>query len=273
MFYEVDQIEKILNCRKCNNGYDVPKILPCGENVCQTCLNQVIESFRSWDITQSHLQFSCPICECKHDIPEFGAFRTDLTIQRILQEKPREVWRGERIDLLKKYLHENKSMMKNISETLKNDDMNLVIDRFDCLRSELKHAFMLQMEYLNQANNTLLNKINSTEKNFLSQIDIAKTKTLPKMVKEMDQLDEEMKINLNKHDFHTTEIERSVTRTANIQTNVKKEVSALMALSKDFQQYEFKVQPKNIDSNHIGVFQKRIAHKETITIDQRNINR
>ena len=87
---EIDQIRRLLACKKCKNEFDVPKILPCGENICIGCLREVTESFRSWDITQRHLQFDCPICDNKHNLPKLGEFDTNYTLIKIQNILPRK---------------------------------------------------------------------------------------------------------------------------------------------------------------------------------------
>ncbi len=265
MFYEIDQINEICFCKKCKNLFDVPKVLPCGNAICERCISHIQESFRSWDVTKKKLLFDCPICGEGHNLPEYGEFKTDLTIVEILNKRPRDVWRGDRIDLLKRLLNENKELEKNIKTTLDQDDNKLVINRFKDIRNDLEISFKIQLECLNGAYSKILHQINSREKDFLNKIDIAKGKILPKMVQDMKYNDNKNNINLNRHDFQSIEVENSIDKTKKIQNCVNKEISSLVQLSKEFQSYEFKPQNKKIDTFDIGVFQKKTDNKETMT--------
>ena len=80
MFYEENQVNKLFICQKCNQKYDVPRLLPCGETICSYCV-EIIE------LTNSN-EIKCPMCEVNHVKPSNG-FPLNKAIFNLMNEKPK----------------------------------------------------------------------------------------------------------------------------------------------------------------------------------------
>jgi hypothetical protein len=63
MFFDSNQINTVLNCTKCNERLDEPRLLPCGNSICKICA----ESIKATD-----REFQCLICDNKHEMLKSG---------------------------------------------------------------------------------------------------------------------------------------------------------------------------------------------------------
>ena len=63
MFFDSNQINEVLNCTKCNERLDEPRILPCGKSICSFCAESIKVKDRD---------FQCLICEDKHEMSKNG---------------------------------------------------------------------------------------------------------------------------------------------------------------------------------------------------------
>ncbi len=63
MFFDPDQINNLLNCKKCNGRLDEPKLLPCGNSICSYC---------AASIKLNGKQYDCLVCKNKHEMPKNG---------------------------------------------------------------------------------------------------------------------------------------------------------------------------------------------------------
>jgi len=92
MFYAEDDISELLNCPNCKKRYRDPRSLPCGETICDDCIEYLSIS------TGDSNTLNCPYCKETHRIPESG-FANKLILKLI--EKSHEVYRSKEFDDLK----------------------------------------------------------------------------------------------------------------------------------------------------------------------------
>ena len=109
MFYEKEEIKNILNCKKCSQTLDEPKIFPCGLNICSSFTGSI------------HLDeercFKCIIqsCDKKHLFPNEGLPVSELiSLYLTVQIKPKEVYRGEAAESLWSSLQEIKQKNRQL---------------------------------------------------------------------------------------------------------------------------------------------------------------
>ena len=41
IYFDPDQVNGILNCKKCDERLDEPKLLPCGNSICSSCASSL----------------------------------------------------------------------------------------------------------------------------------------------------------------------------------------------------------------------------------------
>ena len=74
------EINKILLCPQCNQRFDEPKILPCGNTICISCIRNFISSEK-----RAQNKYKCLICDELH---KFGKdFPTNHLISKILEDE------------------------------------------------------------------------------------------------------------------------------------------------------------------------------------------
>ena len=105
MFYQRKQIDKKLNCPNCTIRFDIPKLLPCGKIICESCL---ISLRNKNEITR----LNCPLCSELHEIPK-NDFPICELIMELLEENPCDVYRGKAAETLKTELNQ---IQKNIND-------------------------------------------------------------------------------------------------------------------------------------------------------------
>ncbi len=94
MFFEEAALVNELNCIKCKQRLDEPRILPCGETICDYC-------FITIEVKNN--KFKCFFCNEDHIMPEKG-FPINKRLLRILDLKSKEVYRSKEVKQLKENL-------------------------------------------------------------------------------------------------------------------------------------------------------------------------
>lgn len=105
MFYQKKQIDKKLNCPNCTVRFDVPRLLPCGKIICESCLISIRNKNDMYKIR-------CPLCPETHEIPK-NDFPVCQLILELLEENPCEVYRGKSAEILKTELNQ---IQNNLNE-------------------------------------------------------------------------------------------------------------------------------------------------------------
>ena len=114
MFYEQSQIRSNLVCRNCKQTYDEPKLLPCGETICNNCITLLIRKNQ-----EEKPCIKCVFCDDLHMVPENG-FTTNKLILKLLNEMPSEVYRGKNHEELKEHLKNIENLANSVIERLEN---------------------------------------------------------------------------------------------------------------------------------------------------------
>jgi hypothetical protein len=94
MFYQEDKVNNALKCSKCRQRLDEPKMLPCGEIVCSTCVSS---------IQVNNSMFRCLICDKMHMMPDDG-LPVNKNLSTLISMQPSDVYRGMPAETLKELL-------------------------------------------------------------------------------------------------------------------------------------------------------------------------
>ena len=149
MFYKEEDISNELICPKCTNRFDDPRILPCGNSLCQSC---ILDEIEEGAINK------CYCCQEKHSLPKEGEFTKNKFILKQLEKKPIEVNRGALGELLKKSLNTLTDKKEELENYLKSGDQK-VSDYLSEIRTQIDLITETQIERLNKARDTLLEKL------------------------------------------------------------------------------------------------------------------
>ena len=154
MFYEESKISDNLNCAKCQERLDDPRMLPCGDTVCSRCLSL---------IRVNNKQFSCLVCNEQHEMPAKGLPVNKASLA-LLAIQPSEVSRGRAVDKLEEKLD---IMQKNITSITVgiNNGTERIKEECDELRNQLQLATEQSIQQLNEHNEEMIKEVNEFEKN------------------------------------------------------------------------------------------------------------
>jgi hypothetical protein len=112
MFYEEEQLSKRLNCPNCDKRFDEPMLLPCANLICQRC----VTSFKQ--TLSSHTnRFPCPLCHDYHDFPASN-FPVCKPVKDILNQQPKEVYRGILAEKLKANLNDIREKINDLNSDI-----------------------------------------------------------------------------------------------------------------------------------------------------------
>ena len=98
----------------CKMRYDEPRILPCGDSVCNSCIQIILNS-----INKSNDTYQCLLCKQSH-VKSVSLFQVNKPLKKILEESPSEVYRSEMVEELKLNLNDINSRKSKLENGLKN---------------------------------------------------------------------------------------------------------------------------------------------------------
>jgi hypothetical protein len=125
--------QEILHCQNCQKKYDEPKILPCGNTICNNCIKTFLTNKKEKKKTQSQKsnshkilngyemlsnEFKCLMCEENHEFPPDNAFPTNQQILKLLTKDLKLFNFGESAAKLKNYvesINENKLELQELT--------------------------------------------------------------------------------------------------------------------------------------------------------------
>lgn len=143
----------IMNCLSCKLRYKNPKTLPCGEPICQDCIDRLL--------SKDSRGIECPFCKQFHALPENG-FPPNKLLQKLISKKLNEVCKDEFVDDLKSKL----DTIQKRSKTLEND-VNMGKDKIkehcDYLRNDIEIEKERTLQFLNKYYNEFMAKVDNYE--------------------------------------------------------------------------------------------------------------
>jgi len=158
MFFDLNQINSKLTCKKCEERLDEPRLLPCGSSICSFCSSSI-------KLTNNK-EFQCFICNESHEMPKKG-LPISKALLEILSFEAIHVSRGNALDTLQKTsqeLHKNKIKFKyclyNTTDYIK--------EHFMDLRNEVQIATEDLHEKVNDLNEQVIIELNDYEKHLIS---------------------------------------------------------------------------------------------------------
>jgi hypothetical protein len=142
MYFDQSEIKNELKCPKCDEQYDFPRMLPCGETICETCCKKIKIKYD---------EFYCPLCKDNHDMPKNGSFPLNKIILNLLNKIPKKIYPGE---LTEKYDLKLKELKykTNEFEMIENNAADKVDGYYSDLKNEIQLATELAIEQLNNEN-------------------------------------------------------------------------------------------------------------------------
>jgi hypothetical protein len=162
MFYDKEQVDNHLNCKNCNKRFDLPRLLTCGEVICETCLNNIKNVCNVTD------EIKCPFCCNVHNMPKNG-FPIQKVLMNLLKIEPLNNFRGvlvEELDDATKELSQRLNVLNMLNENSKNKikEHGIELRKIINACAEKKRNEVLKLEA------KLNNKMDSYEKEAFEQM-------------------------------------------------------------------------------------------------------
>ena len=154
MFFQDSEINEELLCPICAEVYSDPRLLPCGETVCNECIAKLEKSDRKNEI-------KCSLCDDLHPIPENG-FYSNNRISRLSKKRPREVTRPSSTKLLAEKVNSTQDKIESLERMIKNgkDEIQKYCIK---LRNEVNLQAEIMIEDIHKQSEELIKQINDYE--------------------------------------------------------------------------------------------------------------
>jgi len=125
--------KEVLDCQNCHKRYDEPKMLPCGNTICSTCVKTYLLNKKEKKKVQPQNsnskkkpntfetlsnEFKCLMCEENHEFPLNNSFPTNQVILKMLNKDQQLFNFGESAAKLKNYvesIQENKLELQELT--------------------------------------------------------------------------------------------------------------------------------------------------------------
>lgn len=161
MFYREDEINNELLCRKCGKKFDDPRLLSCGETLCNKCILSLVNSQTN--------QFECLFCGDNHklstELPE------NKLIQKLVGIKSKPVYRGKEIEKFKLVLANLEKRCSDLKQINQTNSISEIRNYSDYIRSDIELITESTIQYVNRFYNELIEKVNEYEKECVTNIE------------------------------------------------------------------------------------------------------
>jgi len=156
MYFE-KKVTDVLFCQICEFRLDIPKILPCGENICSLC---------ETSIQVNDQMFDCLACKEKHKMPENGLI-INKSLLKILSAKLTRVSRGKAFDSLLQSLDDIQNKRCIFKLGIENND-DLINEYCVDLRSNVQLTVEEVILQVNDIGTKIIEEIGEYEKELIS---------------------------------------------------------------------------------------------------------
>lgn len=190
-----------LICPNCSQKYEDPRLLPCGDSVCQPCLATLTNTLTN--------QITCPHCHQKH--PLTGEFPRNNFIARMLEKKAHDVKRGrlsEKLKTIVRSLVESRDELERISRA----SSEYVSDHCRSIQCQIDVSTETQIERLNKHRDYIIKQIKDYERECIQYLDhmLTNDQCVDSFCTEIDGFVEKVRAYLKETDLDEAYIENSI---------------------------------------------------------------
>lgn len=206
MFYKEEDISNELICPKCLIKYRDPRVLPCGESLCNDCILDLVKRDKP--------EIDCVICHETHQLPTIGnrEFPKNVFIMKLLAKKSHEIGRGKLSEELKLKLKEINDKSEKLEQACKGSTQ-LIADYCFELRTQIDLATETLHDKLNKYREEFLKKLKNYELDCLAGTRDEKFKDeLDEFLKVIDQFNEAMTDHLKSVNLDESFIKKGITK-------------------------------------------------------------
>lgn len=216
MFYTDDELKDLVTCPRCDNRFSDPRILPCGNTICNDCIDS------------NDGCFACIICNSNHQIPNDGFIKNENT-SKLLKKRPSEIYRGRKVEELNSLLNKLKSELKSLKDGM-NDQEHKVSERLDSVISNIDTAAENAIEVIQNSRDILLKTINNHKEKILKskKLEQSEITTLNELSEKMEEFHDKWESYLKKCKIDEDEISKAI-------LEAKKTVNLIQKKNRDFE--------------------------------------
>jgi hypothetical protein len=153
LYFDSNQINSKLTCKRCEGRLDEPRLLPCGQNICKYCLAYIQ--------VKNNREFQCLICQEVHEMPKKGLAINQILIE-ILSFEAIQVSRGKAFDSLIESLKEIENKKNLINNCINNSD-DYIKEYFIDLKNQIQLATEESILQINNINEKMIDEIDEYE--------------------------------------------------------------------------------------------------------------
>lgn len=232
MFYESETIDKKFLCPSCNLRFNVPKILPCGETICETCVEKCVSKSKSLLGVNSNSYYNtemisavnitsieCPLCNDVHEIPKNG-FPTQKLLMELLNLEPKKVFRGVLFEKFDKTLNNLNQDINTLNEYMEEADLKIQ-NHCQFLREDVDIFTESLIDDLHKLRLNLFNEIDSYEKNCAANLNNEK-KEVSKLLTESIEKYNKFQVELKKPEIEKTQLKIMIDEVRKLREQLKK---------------------------------------------------
>ena len=169
MFYDQNQILNILNCSKCLKEFDEPRLLPCGNTVCNNCITILTRSRNPMA-----KYFECAMCLDEHVMPIKG-FPINKSLLKLLEQKPKQVYRGKLVEEFEANLESIRAKNQQLEFDLNNAD-DKIKEHCMNLRCQVHAAADIAILKINELSDSMFAEINEYERECIRSFQLHQVK-------------------------------------------------------------------------------------------------
>lgn len=245
MFFQQEQIEKNLQCKICHEILRAPKLLPCGEAVCEEC---ILNFIRIQVIPNQ--EFKCPVCKDIHDIPRNRKFPSIKSIESILQQRPNQIVPCKLVKKFHQDLDENQNMLMDLKEFV-HGGTDKVQKYCQELRGDVHLATQIRIVEIHEQGDKLIQQIDEFQENRIKEMEGEMSKT-NSLIGHMEKFNSIWRSNLKKFNKEESEIEDALGRLLSIHKQADLELNDLNNLVLKYKKCKFNRNEKKLAKNFIG---------------------
>jgi len=148
--FEEDDLERLFVCLNCKKLIVSPKCLPCGENICSICIQDLLNDEKNG--------IMCPYCIELHLFPESGSFPENLIIVKYLKKFADKFTKSKLSEHLMGQLKDLLDKDKELKELVK-ITKNRILDNTNLIRKKINEVTDEAHEFLEKQKDTFTKKV------------------------------------------------------------------------------------------------------------------
>jgi len=244
MFFESNEVDNLLNCKKCDGRLDEPMLLSCGSSICSHCVSSIQ--------VNKYNEFECLVCKDKHEMPKNG-LPLNAALKDLLSYKPTKVSRGKLYDSLQRSLDDIRNKHNFMKFGIENSN-DLIKEHFMDLRSDVQLTAEEVILQVNDISTKLIEKIDEYEKDTI-QFNNNNSKSLDAfnvIVKELESFHTINTEYLKQYEVDDTVLIRSNEKATTLMKKVELEIDNLKDLIFSGNKFNFIKNFQKINESILG---------------------